>query len=333
MRYLNALAAGFAVLLAGCGGGSGGGNVRSDATSELPVFTAAAQRLGGLSAPTFTAAQLEAHEKAILARADTFVLSDWLYVNPDAQTEDDVFFPATVRCVEDTCYQAAIDGTGNINALTVQSLAAEASQPRSGYQMHPVGQRSGVKLAATTDEGGLYSSASYGGWLDYSAFGVNGILFTGGELEEWILLYAYSYGEGASSTNPAAGTATWTGIMTGVDVSVSETTGNTIQGQARIDFDLEGELLPTLQGDYYYQTVDIAFTQVYDLDAATRRPDMRWNRIRVEDGSFSTVELVSGRIEGRFYGPNHEEVGGVFESRGSPSYSYNIIGAFGASRE
>ena len=64
---------------------------------------------------------------------------------------------------------------------------------------------------------------------------------------------------------------------------------------------------------------------MYDLDASTRKSDIRWNNIRVENGSFSTVERVSGSINGRFYGPNHEEVGGAFESRGY--VGYDIIGA------
>ena len=315
------------VAVAGCSGGgggeSGGGMVRPSA-SESPVPAAVARQAGRLSAPTFTAAQLEAHERSILARADTFLLSDWLYVNPDPQAEDDLFYPQTVRCVGDTCYRATADGTGGIEAITIQSLATAANQPESGHRVHPTGQRSGVRLAATTDVENSFNSASYGGWLDYSAFGVEGIEFIGGELDEWGLLYSYSYGE-APETNPAVGTATWTGIVAGVDVSLSETAGNTIQGQARIDFDIGNR--------FQLPNVDIAFTQMYDLDAATRRSDIQWHGVRVQGGSFSTTQLVSGRISGRFYGPNHEEVGGVFESRGDPGYSFNILGAFGAARE
>ena len=37
-----------------------------------------------------------------------------------------------------------------------------------------------------------------------------------------------------------------------------------------------------------------------------------------------------GFIQGQFYGPNHEEVGGIFEKRFG---LYNYTGAFGAERE
>ena len=38
------------------------------------------------------------------------------------------------------------------------------------------------------------------------------------------------------------------------------------------------------------------------------------------------MRKISDRISGQFYGPNHEEVGGVFERN-------MIVGAFGAKRE
>lgn len=332
MRTLTLLA-GLALLLTGCGGGGDGDSGIRPSAPEYPVSAATSRNLGGLAAPTFTAAQLEAADAAILARADTLVLSDWLYGNPDATTVDDVYVSRTVECIGGTCYFAATADTG-IQQLTIHELALEVPSPNE--RVMPVGQRYGVALAQAVDHGELApgercSAASYGGWLNYSAFGLLGSEFIGGELDEWGLLYSYSYGQ-ASGSNPTVGTATWTGIVTGVDVSVSETTGNIIQGQARISFDLDGHAIPTLGGTSYWPTVDVAFTQMYDLDAAARKPDIKWNGVRVENGSFSTTQILSGSISGRFYGPNHEEVGGVFESRGTPGYSYNIMGAFGASR-
>jgi hypothetical protein len=52
---------------------------------------------------------------------------------------------------------------------------------------------------------------------------------------------------------------------------------------------------------------------------------MNWQDIPLASGSFQSG---SGRnqISGQFYGPNHEEVGGVFERN-------QVIGAFGAKRE
>ena len=51
---------------------------------------------------------------------------------------------------------------------------------------------------------------------------------------------------------------------------------------------------------------------------------MNWTGIAVTGGAFAAAS--SGTIEGRFYGPDHEEVGGVFERN-------EILGAFGAARD
>ena len=319
------------VSLASCGGGSGGsgssGGAVRPSVPEFPVDAATARRLGGLAAPTFTAAQLEATDAALSARADTLVMSDWLFINPDAATADDLYVPRTVRCVGGTCYFAATADTG-IQQLSISDLTA--GEDNSSETISPVGQRNGIALAQSIDQGELdpgerYSAEAYGGWLDYSTFGILGSVFTGGDLDGWGLMYTLTYGQ-ASGSNPT-GTATWTGVAIGVDVSTTEAAGNAVQGQARITFDPQGHAIPSVDGTLYFPTVDVAFTHMYDLDAATRRPDIRWDGIRPEsNGTFSTTDFVSGRIDGRFYGPDHEEVGGVFES-------YDILGAFGATRQ
>ena len=54
------------------------------------------------------------------------------------------------------------------------------------------------------------------------------------------------------------------------------------------------------------------------------RADLKWEDIPVAQGAFQGRDMV-GSIEGRFYGSDHGEVGGIFE-RGT------LTGAFGASR-
>ena len=52
---------------------------------------------------------------------------------------------------------------------------------------------------------------------------------------------------------------------------------------------------------------------------------MTWENLAVRDGRFGGG-FDDPTIEGRFYGPNHEEVGGIFQRN-------RIVGAFGAQRE
>lgn len=69
--------------------------------------------------------------------------------------------------------------------------------------------------------------------------------------------------------------------------------------------------------------VDVDFTNVHDLDTGGMRDPMSRDDIAVEGGAFETGSN-GDRIEGRFYGSDHEEVGGVFERD-------QVLGAFGAS--
>ena len=53
----------------------------------------------------------------------------------------------------------------------------------------------------------------------------------------------------------------------------------------------------------------------------TGSDDIRWSGVPMRNGSFQ----ASG-LDGRFYGPSHEEAGGVFERGG-------IVGAFSLNRQ
>ena len=61
--------------------------------------------------------------------------------------------------------------------------------------------------------------------------------------------------------------------------------------------------------------IDVAFTGI-----SGGRADMRWSNLSVRNGAFD-----GGSIDGKFYGPNAENVGGTFDRN-------RIIGAFGATR-
>ena len=83
---------------------------------------------------------------------------------------------------------------------------------------------------------------------------------------------------------------------------------------------LSGE--STLVYDFSAATVDVRMTGIHDWNTPQTYPDMVWNGLRVRNGTFTDVRT----IRGSFYGPNHEEAGGVFD-RGA------VTGAFGAKRQ
>ena len=81
----------------------------------------------------------------------------------------------------------------------------------------------------------------------------------------------------------------------------------------------------TLTFDLSREDIDVTFTNIRDIDAGRLHGHITWQNIPVTSGSFARDIFFGNSIDGRFYGPNHEEVGGVFERN-------QIAGAFGAKR-
>ena len=117
---------------------------------------------------------------------------------------------------------------------------------------------------------------------------------------------AVSFG-GSPGTNPTAiGGGVWEGALVGMDTRTRER----IEGDAMIEID-----------DFARPDVDVALTGIEDARGRARS-DLRWEDIPVVQGAFRDIV---GSIEGRFYGSDHGEVGGIFERD-------LLTGAFGASR-
>ena len=73
--------------------------------------------------------------------------------------------------------------------------------------------------------------------------------------------------------------------------------------------------------DFADMDLDVALTGIAGVESGDTYDDMTWEGVAMRDGAFETPAL-----SGRFFGPGHEEVGGVFDRDG-------IVGAFGARRE
>ena len=173
----------------------------------------------------------------------------------------------------------------------------------------------GLKLALTlgmeateTHRGvSLNTLSDYGGWLQYNYFAAG--RGTAGTTRYPLSI---SFGD-ATGSNPVRGSATWSGVMVGVDVSATRYR-NRIRGDADLTI-----------ADFADPKLDVAFTNIIDIDdSSRRRADMTWDDVPVTSGGFETGSHGNS-IQGKSYGPNHEEAGGVFERD-------QVIGAFGAKR-
>ena len=189
-----------------------------------------------------------------------------------------------------------------------------------------LGIRHGVSRARTQEvtyrpyPNEVLSYLNYAGWMDHSLFFVSKVRFmdTSDGFEQ-LETFNHSLGN-ASRTNPVSGGASWKGVMAGFDISDTATEGNLIEGDATVTID-----------DFSQPAVDVALTALRDRSTGSNRPSMIWNGVPVSGGVFWSAGVESdppaeSGIMGQFYGPDHEEVGGVFVRN-------QISGAFGAKRQ
>ena len=140
----------------------------------------------------------------------------------------------------------------------------------------------------------------HGGWLEHGMFAMTDS-FGGGPGS-----VAVSFGSSFGTVPSWFGGATWTGAMFGMDAG----TGERVEGEAKIDVD-----------DFADADVDIALTGIVGVNGGTWAA-LRWENVPLDAGGFRASD-ASGFVAGLLYGPDHEEVGGVFERD-------RLLGAFGA---
>ena len=178
----------------------------------------------------------------------------------------------------------------------------------------------------------LFDFLRYGGWLDHTVFHVS--------FRRWCSVGAAgcpgtdpvheggsvggSMAGSYSETTPAGvGSATWTGVMVGMESGERGTATASAVRSGQPDVFL-GDARITI-GDLAAPDVDVSFVNLHNVTEGTPHRDIAWEGLPVEDGLFGDGNS-EGYIAGMFTGPRHQEVGGHFLRDG-------IAGAFGAKRQ
>ena len=306
MKPIRFAAAGLVLALSGCGGGGEG-----DRGAPSEAISEAGRRLGGLSEPGFTAEEFAAGIDTVASNANTLVLSDLVFVHEIVGLPSDLRLSAQCgggRCV----YTEPI--LGGRSQLTIDEMRADDAVVGT-LSPKPIGERHGIRAAHARasdalETGEAVSLLGYGAWMDHGAFLVMAGAVEDGKFRGASIVSSMSFGNSPNTVPGIA--ASWDGIVAGVDMSETDTAGNLVQGKARIDLELpSGEAV-----------VDVAFTELFDLETEESRGSLRWEALTVTRDGFTD----GSSIDARFYGPGHDEVSGVFE-RG------NLLGAFGATKE
>ena len=285
---------GVVLMLAGCGGGGGGNSARP------PISTLA------------TEAEFREDISAIGFAATGLTMTD-LITTPGSRV-----FPnsrAESVCSGTSCSPEPEYGEPGFSAVELSTIDPNATI-RIGEMQHGVnnGQLHGrISYQEPDYPGGedwTIDYTVYGGWLGKQFFGIEYDRWQGrglyGSVDGLETLIAFSAGV-ESGSNPVSGSATWGGLMVGLDKT---TPTQAVNGQASLTFDFSD------------QTLDVGLT---NISGPGTYADINWNGLAVQSGGFGDG-ADSNSLSGSFYGPNHEEVGGVFERN-------QLIGAFGARRQ
>ena len=206
----------------------------------------------------------------------------------------------------------------------------------SGFE--PIDPRQGIALAGkaqVVSEGGHSAvHRAYGAWMDHGFFLVETVTMP----RDAGSRYHTTWFGDATHTGPLTApgdTATWSGVMSGVESAPSSGSGAFVHGDSSIT--VSG--LATGAGI----SVDVAFTNIVNEDTGAAIDDMGWRGLPLRGREFGTDSVLfndgdgyfrdtsfgaaaDGRLYGRLYGPGHEEVGGLFHRDG-------IAGAFAGKRD
>ena len=147
-----------------------------------------------------------------------------------------------------------------------------------------------------------------------------------------VAIFSYTFGDASGSNPDDSGSGTWNGVAIGVNLL------ERFEDRSLLTADVTVSI-----ADFLDPTVDVLFDSIRDLrtgDSLTVSgltvESVDWAGLDLTEGSFSeelgdvddplNLSQPRKRIEGRFYGPGHEEVGGIFE------YA-SVVGSFGAERD
>ena len=276
---------------------AGGGDCVVAIANEGGIVMASST--GGMASAETLPPQMHSVDR-IIQSADTILMSDWVFSGViDLRVQAD--------CRATTC-TLSLFGEEDVVSLSDFRSDADSEWPAREEIYR------GVSLVRESEISGiddlLGEVSAYGGWLDHSLFMALSAFVRDDEVGDASYVSSMSIGD-VTGTNPVSlrGSGHWSGVMVGFDTDASE-----IRGDADLTI-----------ADFMDPKVDVAFTRISDLDTGNQGDDMIWRDIPVTDGGFGTG-LDGNSIQGKFYGSNHQEIGGVFERD-------QVIGAFGARRQ
>ena len=178
-----------------------------------------------------------------------------------------------------------------------------------------LGEMNGVDAAIEDFSSSFSDAHTYGGWMEYSLFASTVIHYKSDLDPDQGVIQAFATVTGNTThTNPLT-EATWTGFVSARDDAVNPNMASYVTGDASISVSLGAQVMADVHlSDLAYVTTGQAYG------------DVIFDDLVVMNGQFSRYHGDDDRLSGVFYGPDHEEVGGVFES------TEGLLGSYGGRR-
>ena len=210
-------------------------------------------------------------------------------------------------------YDISLIGNGAFDDIEGYNI-----QHQSAMTVHEIPLVQGAGAARQSD-GTMFEFQSMAGWTDGGVFGINRINVTENSNT---VSYAIPFAFGDASGENPAGTdnATYNGVL--ISYRPKSFTPQYFQGDA------------TITVNFTDMDVDVSFTGttmtsgLVNPNAANSVDAVTIENIPLVDGSFTNrgVDGATQIVDGKFYGSDSNEVGGIFEND-------DVVGAFGATRQ
>ena len=199
--------------------------------------------------------------------------------------------------------------------------------------VEPVMTANGINMfqsrgnGVTQSAGDPYDFVSYGAWMEHSGFFAEAYLYspaTGRSQENAAKTLGITTG---SNPEPQSGqTLTWNGVMVGMSGNQNlrdlyrERDFEPVQGNAKVTVSNNNG------GDL---GIGVTFTDIFYLNPTVTDTidDIRWTNGQITSDSEGRFTSDLYKLKAAFYGPNHEEVAGIYEKVDNDDF---LVGSFGA---
>ncbi len=237
----------------------------------------------------------------IVQNANHVLSTDWLAWVPGKADPDRV----SANCKDDLC---------SIGFSAFLGASRSFSTDIENIELLP--DTNGIRTVVEQTSSNFSDSHDYGGWMQHSFFTSAARIFTSDEDPDQGVVQVFATVTGnAALTNPEV-EATWTGFVSARDDTAGIDRDSYVTGDASLSVSIGQQVL-----------ADVYLTGMANATTGQAYSDVVYEDMLVTDGQFSRYHADDDRLSGTFYGPNHEEVGGVFE------HPQGLLGAYGGKRD